>query len=113
MAKRSVSNHYEPSIYFNFILNVILPRQCKNHPDMFCYVCESFAIKSQRRKITNDLRNIYKLYFGCPLGDQDKAWAPHTICSACSNELRDWLNKRKSSMSFAITKKSLQRLLLL
>jgi len=79
-----------------------MPRQCKNHPDIFCYVCGSFAIKTQRRKITNDLRNIYKLYFGCPLGDQDKAWAPHTICSACSNGLRDWLNKRKSSMPFAI-----------
>ncbi|KAF0722496.1 Uncharacterized protein FWK35_00034589, partial [Aphis craccivora] len=46
--------------------------------------------------------NIYKLYFGCPLGDQDKAWAPHTRCSACSNGLRDWLDKRKSSMPFAI-----------
>lgn len=79
-----------------------MPRQCKNHPDIFCYVCGSFAIKSQRRKITNDLQNIYKLYFGCPLGDQDKAWAPHTMCSACSNGLRDWLNKRKSSMPFAI-----------
>jgi len=75
-----------------------MPRQCKNHPDIFCYICGSFAITTQRRKITNDLRNIYKLYFG----DQDKAWAPHTICSACSNGLRDWLNKRKSSMPFTI-----------
>ncbi|KAL4131092.1 hypothetical protein QTP88_008441 [Uroleucon formosanum] len=82
--------------------SVIMPRQCKNHPDIFCYVCGSFAIKTQRRKITNDLRNIYELYFGCHLGDQDKVWAPHTICSACSNGLRDWLNKRKSSMPFAI-----------
>ncbi|KAL4131587.1 hypothetical protein QTP88_008880 [Uroleucon formosanum] len=58
-----------------------MPRQCKNHPDIFCYVCGSFAIKTQRRKITNDLRNIY---------------------NACSNELRDWLNKKKSSTPFAI-----------
>ncbi|XP_025417822.1 uncharacterized protein LOC112688704 [Sipha flava] len=80
----------------------VTARRCKNHPDIFCYVCGSFAIKTQRRKIINDLRNIYKLYFDCPLGDQDKAWVPQTICSACSNGLRDWLNKRKSSMPFAI-----------
>ena len=65
-----------------------MPRQCKNHSDIFYYVCGSFAIKSQRRKITNDLRKIYQLYFGCPLGDQDKTWAPHFVCSAYSNGLR-------------------------
>ncbi|KAL4120542.1 hypothetical protein QTP88_013214 [Uroleucon formosanum] len=45
---------------------------------------------------------LYQLYFGCPLGDQDKAWVPHTICSAYFNGLRDWLNKKKSSTPFAI-----------
>ena len=42
------------------------------------------------------------MYFGCPLGDQDKSWAPHVICTSCSSGLRDWLNKRKLSMPFAI-----------
>lgn len=84
------------------MLSVIMPRQCKNHSDIFCYVCGSFAIETQRRKITNYIRNIYQLYLGCPLGDQDKAWAPHTTCSACSNGLPDWLNKRILSMPFAI-----------
>jgi hypothetical protein len=79
-----------------------MPRLCKNHPDVFCYVCGSFLITSQRRNITTDLCKIYRLYFGCPLGDQDKAWAPHVICTSCSNGLRDWLNRRKASMPFAI-----------
>ena len=79
-----------------------MPRDCKNHPDTFCYVCGSFTPKSQKRSITKDIGKIYGTYFGCPLGDQDKVWAPHIICTACSNGLRDWLNRRKTSMPFAI-----------
>lgn len=79
-----------------------MPRECKNHPDKFCYVCGNFTSKQQRRTITTNLKKIYNLYFGCHLGDQDKAWAPHQICSACSNGLRDWVNKKKASMPFAI-----------
>ena len=79
-----------------------MPRQCKNDPDRFCYVCGQFTTKTQRRNITADIKKIYKLYFGCHLGDQDKPWAPHYICSSCSNGLRDWLNKKKASMPFAI-----------
>lgn len=79
-----------------------MPRKCVNHPNIFCYVCGSFTTKSQRRTITSDLRKIYKLYFDCPLGDQDKAWAPHIVCTSCFNGLRDWLNKRKVAMPFAI-----------
>ncbi|KAI6651194.1 hypothetical protein LOD99_14548 [Oopsacas minuta] len=77
-------------------------RNCSTHPNNFCYVCGLFCVKSQRRPITNQLKNIYKLYFECPLGDQDKSWAPHVICTSCSSGLRDWLNKRKVSMPFAI-----------
>jgi hypothetical protein len=77
-------------------------RQCKNSPNQFCHVCGSFTPKSQQRVISNEIKKIYHLYFGCRLGDQDKSWAPHIICSACSSGLRDWLNKRKKSMPFAI-----------
>lgn len=79
-----------------------MPRKCKNFPDQFCYVCGSFTIKSQRRSITAEIKHLYRLYFGCPLGDQDKPWAPHVICTSCSSGLRDWANKRKKCMSFAI-----------
>ena len=79
-----------------------MPRSCKNHPDLFCYVCGNFTAKPQRRSITTELKKLYKMYFGCPLGDQDKRWAPHLICSSCASGLRDWLNKRKPAMPFAV-----------
>lgn len=79
-----------------------MPRRCINHPNCFCFVCGSFVTKSQRRTISYDLKKIYILYFGCPLGDQDKSWAPHIICTSCSSGLRDWLNGRKAAMPFAI-----------
>ncbi len=79
-----------------------MPRTCKNHPNIFCYICGSYTTRSQRKFIMMDIKKIYRLYFGCHLGDQDKAWAPHYICNSCSSGLHDWLNKRKTSMSFAI-----------
>ena len=79
-----------------------MPRKSKNNLDLFSYVCGSFTIKAQRRSITPDLKQIYKLYFGCPSGDQDKQRAPYQICTSCSSGLQNWLNKRTSAMPFAI-----------
>jgi hypothetical protein len=53
---------------------------------MFFAIYVLFAIKTQHRKITN-------IYRKC---------TPHTIRSTGSNGLRDWLNKRKLSMPFAL-----------
>jgi len=30
---------------------------------------------------------LYFDYFGMRLGDQDKNWAPHTVCSICLEEV--------------------------
>ncbi|XP_066949408.1 uncharacterized protein [Macrobrachium rosenbergii] len=79
-----------------------MSRHCKNSPDMFCHVCGSFTTKAQQRTITTEIKKTYQLYFGCSLGDQDRSWAPHISCSPCSNGLRDWLNKRKTAMPFAV-----------
>ena len=42
------------------------------------------------------------IYFGCPLSDQDKTWAPQKICKKCCLGLHNWLNKLSFSMPFAI-----------
>ncbi|CAK8672867.1 unnamed protein product [Clavelina lepadiformis] len=75
-----------------------MSRKCKNNPDLFCYICGSFTIKGKQQIITSDIKKMYKLYSGCPLGDQDKQWASHQIYTACSTGL----HKRTSSMPFAI-----------
>ena len=79
-----------------------MPRNCKNSPGTFCYICGQFTLSGQRKKITPEISKIYKMYFGCPLGDQDKTWASHVACYYCCSLLRDWINKRRSSFQFAI-----------
>lgn len=78
-----------------------MPRECVNHPDDFCYVCGEITFKAQRRNITPFLRQCYKLYFGCPLGDQDKGWAPHVMCSTCARLLTGW-TEGKRHMKFGV-----------
>lgn len=78
-------------------------RDCKNHPDLFCYVCGLFTPKNLRRNVTEHFKKVYRAYFGCPLGDQDKSWAPHSLCNSCMSHLIDWYNgKRPSGLSFGV-----------
>ena len=85
-------------------LGRIVPMVVKglNHPDRFCFVCGKFTSKKQQRNITHDVKKMYAAYFGCPLGDQDKTWAPHKICKICCLGLNNWLNKRSPSMPFSV-----------
>lgn len=52
--------------------------------------------------MTAQIKKTYELYFGCKIGDQDKAWAPHTCCASCATSLRAWLKGMRPSMPFAI-----------
>ena len=70
---------------------------------MFCYVCREFIAEAQKRTKTTEIKKIYNQYFDCPLGDQDKLWAPHVVCMFCSSGLRDWYNSRKKYIPFSIT----------
>ena len=79
-----------------------MPRNCLNHPDRFCFVCGKFTSKKQQRNIIYDIKKMYAAYYGCPLGDQDKTWAPHKICKLGCLGLHNWLNKRSPSMPFSV-----------
>ena len=65
-------------------------RGCKHPPDAFCYVCGEF-IKTRAKKYSLErspkMREAYKAYFGMPVGDQDKLWAPHFTCELCKRTL--------------------------
>jgi hypothetical protein len=80
-----------------------MTRKCINHPNPFSYISVSFTKEAQRSTITPDLQKLYQSYIGCPLGDKEKFWVSHVICTLCSNEQRDWMTKGKRLvMSFAI-----------
>lgn len=77
-------------------------RCCINHPDNFCYMCGKFTPKAQRKAITDLIKKAYKLYFDCPLGDQDKNFAPHIACITCTTTLTEWLKGKRRAMPFAV-----------
>ena len=77
-------------------------RRCRNDPDVFCYICGSFITTKQSMSITYFVRKAYFGYFGMRLGDQDKTWAPHTVCRSCVENLRQWTKGIRKSLSFGI-----------
>ena len=77
-------------------------RCCLNHPDIFCYICGSYASKEQRRPISAFVKRAYFHYFGVRVGDQDKQWAPHIVCRTCVEHLRQWINGKRQSLQFGV-----------
>ncbi|XP_058858436.1 alpha-ketoglutarate-dependent dioxygenase alkB homolog 3 isoform X2 [Acipenser ruthenus] len=65
-------------------------RGCKHPADAFRYVCGQF-IKTRAKKYSVEasakMCEAYKAYFGMPVGDQDKPWAPHFTCEHCKKTL--------------------------
>ena len=77
-------------------------RKCKLDPNIFCYICGCFATPKQRTKITDFVKKAYAAYFGMKLGDQEKSWAPHSVCRPCVENLRQWTKGKRSSVGFGI-----------
>jgi len=48
-------------------------RICDNPPNLFCYVCGEFALKSKKKFITPIVKQAYELYFGCTFGIKRRA----------------------------------------
>ena len=74
----------------------------KNHPDRFCYICGNVILPGRVAKITAVVKQAYHYYFGVKLGDQEKAFAPHVSCKTCIENLREWENKKRQGMPFAV-----------
>ena len=77
-------------------------RKCLNDPDHFCYICGQYKLVEQLRPITDSVKKVYLAYFKIKLGDQDKDWAPHTVCVKCMKELSSWPRKERLHPPFAI-----------
>ena len=76
-------------------------RSCKNHPDWFCYICGKFKITNERNRVTEFIQKAYYGYF-CVKLDQDKKWAPHIVCKACVEHLRQWTQGSRKAVTFGI-----------
>ena len=83
-------------------LEADMPRNCVHNADNFCYICGEVTFALQKQTLTAMVRKAYHFYFGCKIGDQDKSWAPHYCCNTCASNLRQWLNKKRKSMPFAV-----------
>ena len=59
-------------------------------------ICGEYTIAPYRKPITSFITRAYHAYFGIKLADQDKAWAPHMVCKACTETLRGWTNGKRS-----------------
>jgi hypothetical protein len=77
-------------------------RHCINSPNIFCYICGKYSTHEQRLPINKFVRQCYHAYFGCQLGDQDKSWAPHSVCKSCVEMLRQWTLGVKKSLPFGV-----------
>lgn len=53
-----------------------------------------FESQEQQRNISNFIQKVYFAHFSIKLGEQDKSWAPHIVCSVCVEELKQ--GKKKS-----------------
>jgi len=45
---------------------------------------------------------VYFTYFGVRLGDQDKSWALHRVCSSCMEGLCMWSKGKVESFRFGV-----------
>ncbi|XP_053650631.1 uncharacterized protein [Cherax quadricarinatus] len=80
-------------------------RGCNHSPDVFCYLCSQF-IKTRAKKFSvtasKKMCETCKAYFGMPVGDQDKIWAPHVACEQCKKTLEGWYRGERRVMKFAV-----------
>ena len=77
-------------------------RQCRNHPDVFRYICGEYILAKYRFNVRDFTKRNYKAYFGIKLGDQDKSWTPHKVCKQCTETLRSWALGKATSMRFGV-----------
>ena len=77
-------------------------RKCKTDTNCFCYICGSFTTPKQRSTISEFTKKAYHAYFGVKLGDQDKYWAPHSVCRTCVENLRQWTKGTRKGLTLRI-----------
>ena len=48
---------------------LMMPRNCVNNADNFCYICGEVTFACQRKAVSEIVKKAYHLYFGCNISD--------------------------------------------
>lgn len=76
---------------------------CYKKVNNFCYICGNYMLDSKRKNITPNVHSLFQEYFKMKIGDQDKPWAPHVVCSTCVSTLNNWKKSNgKTQFDFAV-----------
>ena len=97
--------HLKPIYWWYFLYFQISRYIIKNeliiYPNRFCYICEHVVLLQPRAEITNFVKKTYDhAYFGLKITHHLKPFAPKICCKTCVENLLDWSNKKRKSMSF-------------
>ena len=77
-------------------------RQCKNDPSRSCFICGELTFAKEKCSITSHIKKLYKAYFHCDIGDQDKSWASHVCCLTIVKTLSTWYARKNFHMKFGV-----------
>ena len=58
-------------------------------------------LQNQSCNISEFVKEAYNGQFKMKIGDQDKSWAPHKVCTTCRETLRKW-TEGKRFMKFIV-----------
>ena len=56
---------------------------CLHPADAYCGQFIKTRLRKYSVKACRKMREVYKAYFGMPVGDQDKSWPPHFTFEYC------------------------------
>jgi len=79
-----------------------MSRKCVTSPDKVCYFCGEVTFASRKCSIAPTIKKTHFLYFGFKVGEQEKKWAPHVCCTACSSKLNAWVTGKGRCMPFGV-----------
>ena len=63
----------EKAVYEKVVKISTKRRQCRNNPDVFCYICGEYMMAKYRFNVRDFTKRAYEAYFRMKLEDQDKS----------------------------------------
>lgn len=74
---------------------------CSKRLKNYCYLCGQVTVAKAQKTISPALAHIYRLYYHMAVV-RDVWWAPKFMCASCTRALREWEQKQRPQMPYAI-----------